>query len=112
MQAVFIELPFFSRYRDDFFTDESYRAFQNDLILNPEMGDVIQGTGGLRKIRVCDVKRNKGKRGGSRVVYYWFNRRKQFILFTVYGKNMQADLSNEQRKQLAALLENLTRGLP
>ncbi|HGP7166048.1 TPA: hypothetical protein ACLRIW_001587 [Neisseria meningitidis] len=71
MKAVFVELPPFERFRADYFSSEEYRAFQNELMANPEKGDVIQGTRGLRKIRVADSKRGKGKRGGSRVIYYW-----------------------------------------
>lgn len=107
VKAVFVELPPFSRYRSDYFTDESYRAFQNELLLNPEKGDVIQGTGGLRKVRVADMQRNKGKRGGSRVIYYWFSARSHFLLFTVYGKDMQDDLSPDERKALAAMLRTI-----
>nr|WP_255758755.1 toxin [Neisseria lisongii] len=100
-------MPAFIRYRNDYFDDESYRAFQNELLRNPEKGDVIQGTGGLRKVRIADAKRNKGKRGGARVVYYWYVCRSQFLLFTVYGKDMQEDLSADERKLLAAMLKTL-----
>jgi hypothetical protein len=54
---------------------------------NPEAGDVIEGTGGLRKIRFADAKRGKGKRGGLRIIYYWWSVRKKFWLFTVYNKS-------------------------
>lgn len=107
VKAVFIELPPFSRYRDEYFSDESYRAFQLELMQFPEKGDVIQGTGGLRKIRVADKGRGKGKRGGSRVIYYWFSGRSHFLLFTVYGKDVQDDLSGEQRKQLSSMLQSI-----
>lgn len=50
MKAVFVELPPFERFRADYFSSEEYRAFQNELMANPEKGDVIQGTRGLRKI--------------------------------------------------------------
>lgn len=49
--------------------DEAYLAFQDELKKNPEAGDVIQGTGGLRKLRFGDPRRGKGKRGGLRVIY-------------------------------------------
>lgn len=98
MKAVFVELPPFERFRADYFSSEEYRAFQNELIANPEKGDVIQGTGGLRKIRVADSKRGKGKRGGSRVIYYWAVSRAVFLLFTVYGKNVKDDLSPSEKR--------------
>lgn len=69
MKALFVELPPFQRHRVDYLDDEAYRAFQTALLKNPEAGDVIQGTGGLRKIRFADEKRQKGKRGGIRIIY-------------------------------------------
>lgn len=107
MKAVFVELPYFQKYRDDYFDQESYRLFQNELMDNPEKGDLIQGTGGLRKIRVADVRRQKGKRGGARVIYYWHTAPAQFVLFTVYGKDQQDDLSSEQRRLLAQVLQSI-----
>ena len=66
--AVFVELPAFARHRGDYLDDEGYRALQNELLRNPEAGDVIKDTGGLRKMRFADPRRGKGKRGGLRVV--------------------------------------------
>ncbi|KGE66272.1 MULTISPECIES: toxin [Pseudomonas] len=85
-------------------TDE-YRAFQQMLLNDPEAGVVIAHTGGLRKIRLGDPKRNKGKRGGIRVIYYYWHTGTQFWLFTVYDKDELDDLSNDQRKALKAALE-------
>ena len=104
MKALFIELPPFQRHRVDYLDDEAFRAFQTVLMENPEAGDVIQGTGGLRKIRFADEKRQKGKRGGIRVIYYWWLGGAQFWLFTVYGKDAQDDLCEQQRKVLKKLL--------
>ncbi len=66
MKALFVELPAFSRFRSDYLTDEAFRALQNALTKHPEAGDVIEGTGGLRKLRHADPRRGKGKRGGLR----------------------------------------------
>lgn len=68
MKALFVELPAFSRYRADYLDDEGFRALQNELVESPEKGDVIEGTGGLRKLRRPDQRRGKGKRGGLRVI--------------------------------------------
>lgn len=73
---------------------------------NPEAGDVIEGTGGLRKMRFADGKRGKGKRGGLRVIYYWWGFGHQFWLFTVYNKDEKDDLSSEQKKVLKALIKH------
>ena len=62
MKATFIELPPFERHRQSYLSDESFREFQKMLMENPEVGDVIEGTGGLRKVRYADEKRGKGKR--------------------------------------------------
>ena len=72
---------------------------------NPEAGDVIEGTGGLRKLRHPDPRRGKGKRGGLRVIYYWWLGGDQFWLFTVYDKDQADDLTPEQRKVLKQLLK-------
>lgn len=75
------------------------------LLLNPEAGDVIEGTGGLRKVRFSDAKRGKGKRGGLRVIYYWWHVGEQFWLYTIYNKNEMDDLTAEQKKILKDLLK-------
>lgn len=105
MKATFIELPPFERHRQDYLNDESFRGFQNALIGNPEAGDVIEGTGGLRKVRHADEKRGKGKRGGLRVIYYWWQPGKQFWLYTVYNKDEMDDLTAAQRNILKELLK-------
>ena len=72
---------------------------------NPEAGDLIEGTGGLRKLRQPDPRRGKGKRGGPRVIYYWWVGGDQFWLFAVYDKDQADDLASEQRKVLKQLLK-------
>ena len=56
-------------------------------------------------MRVASVKRGKGKRGGTRVIYYWYLEGKQFWLFTIYGKDEMSDLTAEQKRILQAVLE-------
>lgn len=84
MRAVFVELPPFARYRPDYLSDESLRQLQQALLENPRAGDVMEGTGGLRKLRHTDSRRNKGKRGGLRVIYFFWEAGSQFWLFTLY----------------------------
>lgn len=105
MKATFVELPPFERLRADYLDDEAYRALQLELMANPEAGDVIEGTGGLRKLRRPDPRRGKGKRGGLRVIYYWWTGGDQFWLFTVYDKDQADDLSPQQRKALRELVK-------
>ena len=66
---------------------------------------MIESTGGLRKVRHADESRGKGKRGGLRVIYYWWQAGLQFWLFTLYNKDEMEDLSAEQKKILKALLK-------
>lgn len=105
MEAVFVELPAFERYRTDYLDEESFTSLQNSLMKNPEAGDVIEGTGGLRKVRHADTKRGKGKRGGLRVIYYWWDGKNQFWLFTLYDKDELDDLSPKQKGVLKKLLK-------
>lgn len=67
MKSLFVESSIFEKHRELYLSDDEYRLFQADLMVNPKQGDVIQGTGGLRKVRVAS--KGKGKRGGSRVIY-------------------------------------------
>ena len=105
MKAVIVELPAFSRFRADYLSDEGFRALQNDLMDNPEAGDMIEGTGGLRKLRQADPRRGKGKRGGLRVIYFWWETGRQLWLFTLYDKDEMEDLSAKDRKALKDMLK-------
>lgn len=106
MKAIFVELPAFARYRADYLDDEGFRILQADMMKNPDAGDVIEGTGGLRKLRHGDPRRGKGKRGGIRVIYYWWDGGMQFWLFTLYGKDEMDDLSSDEKKALKSMLKN------
>ena len=105
MDATFVELPAFQRHREDYLDDESFKEFQAVLMANPGAGAVIQHTGGLRKIRFADRRRQKGTRGGIRIIYYWWVGGSQFWLFTLYDKDEASDLTMDQRKALKAMLE-------
>jgi len=104
MKLTFIELPVFSRFREDYLDDDEYRKLQAELLIHPTAGDVIKGTGGLRKVRFGNSKRGKGKRGGIRVIYYYWASGWQIWLFTLYGKGEMDDLSNDERRELAFVL--------
>ncbi|WP_027710479.1 hypothetical protein [Zooshikella ganghwensis] len=106
MKAVFKELTIFEKNRPKYLSDDEFREFQALLMDNPHAGAVIKGTGGLRKIRFGDKRRGKGKRGGIRVIYYWYHEGLQFWLFTLYDKDENDDLTAEQRSVLKTLLEH------
>lgn len=84
--------------RANYLNDVAYLDLQNELMANPQAGDVIEGMGGLRKLRQADPKRGKGKRGGLRVIYFWRSERRQFWLFTVYDKDQADDLTPNHAK--------------
>lgn len=105
MRAVFVELPAFARHRDEYFDDDGFALLQHALMANPAAGDVIEGTGGLRKFRFADARRGKGKRGGLRVIYYFWIGGPEYWLFTLYDKDEAPDLSSKQRATLKVLVK-------
>jgi hypothetical protein len=109
MQGCFVEMPAFERVREHYLDDAAYSLLQNLLLLEPEVGDLLQGAGGLRKLRFRDTRRGKGKRGGLRVIYYYWLGNAEFWLFSVCDKNEMADLAQGQkdkmREQLRAELK-------
>jgi hypothetical protein len=100
---IFIETPIFTQRIKALVDDDSYAKFQRFLADNPEAGDVIQGTGGVRKIRVAASGR--GKRGGARVIYYYFTSESHIGLLFVYAKNERDDLTPDQKKALKRVVE-------
>ena len=105
MKALFVELPAFAKYRADYLDDEGFRGLQQSLLKNPEAGEVIEGAGGLRTLRQGDQRRGKGKRGGLRVIYYWWDGGRQFWLFTLYDKDEMENLSADEKKVLKGMLK-------
>ena len=105
MRAVFVELPAFERQRPDYLDDEGFARLQEALLANPDAGDVIKGSGGLRKLRHADARRRKGKRGGLRIIYFWWAAGSQVWLFTLYDKDEMDDLSPRECKALRDLLK-------
>ena len=85
------------------FTDDDYRLLQHELVARPDVGNIIRGSGGLRKVRWAATGR--GKRGGVRVIYYWAVDREIILMLLIYGKNEQDDLTAEQLRLLKGLVE-------
>jgi hypothetical protein len=105
MNMVFLETPLFTRLLGDYLSDESYRELQRALMENPELGDVMPGTGGFRKARWNDARRGKGKRGGLRIIYYYLTADHQIWFFTLYDKDEAADLNAEEKKALKKAIQ-------
>lgn len=101
----FFEAPAFTRHVAKYLDDERYRFLQNTLASEPGMGDLIPGSGGFRKLRWVDARRGKGKRGGLRVIYFWFDGRNQIWLMAIYDKNEAVDITPQQKKALKAAID-------
>jgi len=99
----FVETPIFTRAVTALLDEEQYRALQLALALRPEQGDVIRGSGGLRKLRWGLTGR--GKRRGIRVIYYWDTPTYTFYMLYVYTKQEQGDLTPQQVKVLSRLVQ-------
>jgi hypothetical protein len=102
----FLEAPAFTRYVSGYLTDDGYRELQNRLTAAAEHGDVIPGTGGFRKLRWTDPRRGKGRRGGLRVIYYYFPGEQKIWLITLYDKNEASDLTPKERQALKSAIES------
>jgi hypothetical protein len=103
--ATFVELPAFERHRERYLDDEGYRSLQCLLLARPDSGDVVAGSGGLRKLRFKDARRAKGKRGGLRVIYYFWMGGPEFWLYLLYDKDELSDLTPSQWKTLKLRLK-------
>ena len=108
MKATFVETRGFTDAVVDFLTDDAYAGLQHRLMENPDSGDVMRGCGGLRKIRVADAKRNKGKRSGARVIYLQVPAAQRFYMIDIYGKDEMDDLTAVEKKHLRELAAQLT----
>jgi mRNA-degrading endonuclease RelE of RelBE toxin-antitoxin system len=100
---IFVESPAFARRREEHLDDEAFRALQAALVDNPEVGDRVPGTRGLRKVRWAGSGR--GKRGGVRVIYFALTSRSVIFLLLLYAKNEQEDLTPDQARLLRAVVE-------
>ena len=90
-------------------SDKELRVLQEELTLNPQKGDVIQGTGGLRKIRISFDGR--GKSGSGRACYVDFVVYGKIYLVTAYPKNEKENLSKSERNAIAKMIEQLEKSL-
>lgn len=104
---TFIELPVFMRQLDAMASFETLYAIQADLLTDPERWPMIKGTGGARKGRVADPKDSRGKSGSFRYIYLYLQHRGRIFLLLLFNKSEQANLSPEQVKQVAAMIEKI-----
>ena len=108
MNRTFIEVPTFTkRWQELGLTDRNLRDLQNILLNNPKCGDAIQGTGGLRKIRIPMNNRGKGKRGGARVLYIDIELKECIYFINVYSKDEKDDLTDDEKKAFKTVIKFL-----
>lgn len=106
MTRIFVELPSFrSDWKELGFTDADLRRLQEELLTNPRLGNVMQGTGGVRKMRFAFE--NRGKSGSVRVIYVDFEAHKKLYLLTAYPKNEKDNLTKAEQNELKRLVEIL-----
>lgn len=93
----------FTRRITDALSDDDYRLLQEALLRRPAQGDLMEGTGGVRKLRWKEEGR--GKRGGLRLIYYWHPQREIFLMLFLYRKSEQKDLTADQKRILANVVQ-------
>lgn len=107
MIRIFIETDIFRALLDQENDKDLESRIKKELLENPCRGDLIIGTGGVRKFRVADKTRGKGKRGGFRVLYLDLSHSKRLYLLFLYNKDELENISDEQKKSLKRLVEGV-----
>jgi hypothetical protein len=103
----FIETPVFVKQIADKGSIDLLIVIQSDLLENPIRGDIVKCTGGARKARIADPRDSRGKSGSYRYLYLYLEDRGRIYLLFLYGKNEQSDLSADQKKIVAGLVEQI-----
>lgn len=101
----FIETPLFSKQITQMLDDDSYSKFQTYLCNNPEVGDIITGTGGVRKVRWSLP--NTGKSSGVRILYYYLTDFGTVYLMMVYAKSDQINISDSDKQRLKQVITTI-----
>lgn len=110
MTRSFVELPLFrSKWESLGLTEGDLRRLQEALLADPKVGAVLQGTGGIRKMRFAFE--HQGKSGGVRVIYIDFEVYEKIYLLTAYTKNEKENLTKEERNELRKLISVLEKQL-
>ncbi len=100
-----VETPEFIRRRRGLLSDEERWDLIKSLALNPEQGDIMPGTSGVRKVRL-EIQ-GRGKSGGARVIYYYHNRSIPIFMLTMFPKNVKIDLSQAEKNEMRCLIPAL-----
>ena len=105
--VTFIESPLFTKLVHDYLTDDEYRAFQMYLAASPDAGDVVRGSGGVRKVRWN--RRGSGKSGGVRVLYFVRTREGEIWLLVIYAKSAMDSIPGHLLKAIKEEMEHVHR---
>ena len=100
---VIVETPIFTRRIQELISEDEYRLLQLHVVNKPDAGKIVQGSGGLRKLRWSAG--GHGKSGGIRVIYYWAVSDDIILFLYGYPKNKQGDLTPDQLRQIRKLIE-------
>lgn len=98
--------PFRNCWKAMGLSDDDLLSLEKLLLDNPRKGDVIEGTGGARKLRI-QLNDNRGKSGGGRVIYLDVFETERLYLLFAYPKNVQENLTSEQKKAIAAMISRI-----
>jgi hypothetical protein len=101
----FVYLPLFERTRKGLLSEDNMRRLEDDLLKNPEAGDVEDHAGGIRKVRARIGER--GKRGSARVAYLYVEARARLYFILAFPKNVQGTLTQDQKKVIRMLVAQL-----
>jgi len=100
---IFIEASTFTKLLPSFLTDDEYRGLQTYLMQKPDAGDLVRGSGGVRKVRWAPD--GKGKSGGVRVIYYWKKPDHEIWMLTIYSKSERSTISGHILKKIAEAID-------
>ncbi len=100
MQTI-VELPEFTKQSDKILSESEKQSIINYLAKHPSSGDLIEGTGGIRKLRWA--AQGKGKSGGVRVIYYYHNKTIPLFLLTLFAKGKKSNIDKSERNELSKL---------
>jgi len=107
MLITVVELPEYIKRAKEILSQDERDDLLYYLSSNPKAGNLIQGTGGVRKLRWAS--KGKGKSGGSRTIYFYYNETIPLFLLTIFGKNEKANLSKSEQNELAKLVKELVK---
>lgn len=102
---LFVETSRFTSELPRYLSDDAYREFQSFLMSHPDSGDIIRGSGGIRKVRWA--AKGRGKSGGVRVIDHWAQASEQIYLLTICGKSERDDIDRTTLRRIATKLELL-----